>query len=74
MRPEFLSANAPKQNMLVMDSLLMLVIRLGMQLLASLLSLSVHLNDLKAVGVVSVVGVVGIIGVIGMYHKYSRID
>ncbi len=38
---------------------------------------SVHLNDLKAVGVVGVVGaVVGIVvvGVIVVYHKYSRID
>jgi hypothetical protein len=32
---------------------------------------SVHLNNLKAVGVV---GVIGVISVIGMYHKYSRID
>jgi hypothetical protein len=36
-----------------------------------LYQLSVHLNDLKAVGVVNVVGIVGVIGV---YHKYSRID
>jgi hypothetical protein len=49
---------------------------------------SVHLNDLKAVGVVGVViGVVGvgvgigvivlgiiIVGVVVVYHKYSRID
>ncbi len=34
--------------------------------------LSVHLNDLKAGGVVGVVGVV--ISVVGVYHKYSRID
>jgi hypothetical protein len=34
--------------------------------------LSVHLNDLKAVGVVGIV--VGVVGVVGMYHKYSRID
>ncbi len=35
--------------------------------------ISVHLNDLKAVGVVDlVVGVV--VGVIVVYHKYSRID
>jgi hypothetical protein len=35
--------------------------------------LSVHLNDLKAVGVVGVViGVV--IGIVIVYHKYSRID
>ncbi len=33
---------------------------------------SVHLNDLKAIGVVGIVGVV--IGVDGVYHKYSRID
>jgi hypothetical protein len=32
---------------------------------------SVHLNDLKAIGVV---GVVGVVAVIGVYHKYSRID
>jgi hypothetical protein len=32
---------------------------------------SVHLNDLKATGVV---GVIGVVGVVGMYHKYSRID
>jgi hypothetical protein len=32
-------------------------------------SISVHLNDLKAVGVVDVV-----ISVVGVYHKYSRID
>ncbi len=31
---------------------------------------SVHLNDLKAVGVV---GVVGVASVVGVYHKYSRI-
>jgi hypothetical protein len=31
--------------------------------------MSVHINDLKAVGVVGVV-----VGVIGVYHKYSRID
>ncbi len=30
---------------------------------------SVHLNDLKAVGVVGVV-----VGIVSMYHKYSRID
>jgi hypothetical protein len=29
---------------------------------------SVHLNDLKAIGVI------GIVGIIGVYHKYSRID
>jgi hypothetical protein len=34
--------------------------------------MSVHLNDLKAVGVIGVV--VGIVvGVIVVYHKYSRI-
>jgi hypothetical protein len=32
---------------------------------------SVHLNDLKAVGVI---GVICVISVIGVYHKYSRID
>jgi hypothetical protein len=31
-------------------------------------TMSVHLNDLKAIGVV------GVVGVIGVYHKYSRID
>jgi hypothetical protein len=30
---------------------------------------SVHMNDLKAIGVVGVV-----VGVVGVYHKYSRID
>jgi hypothetical protein len=37
---------------------------------------SVHLNDLKAVGVVGVIGVnVGVVvGIVGVYHKYSRID
>ncbi len=35
--------------------------------------ISVHLNDLKAVGVVGViVGVV--VGIVLVYHKYSRID
>ncbi len=35
--------------------------------------MSLHLNDLKAVGVVSVViGVV--VGVVVVYHKYSRIN
>jgi hypothetical protein len=38
------------------------------------LNLSVHLNDLKAVGVVGVVVGVVVVGVIGVYHKYSRID
>jgi hypothetical protein len=33
-------------------------------------SVSVHLNDLKAVGVVGVV----VIGVVVVYHEYSRID
>jgi hypothetical protein len=40
-------------------------------------TMSVHLNDLKAVGVVGiVVGVIVgvVIGVILVYHKYSRID
>ncbi len=37
---------------------------------------SVHLNDLKAVGVVGIiVGVVGVVvGILVVYHKYSRID
>jgi hypothetical protein len=39
---------------------------------------SVHLNDLKAVGVIGIlVGVVVgflVIGVVIAYHKYSRID
>ncbi len=37
---------------------------------------SVHLNDLKAVGVVGVaIGVGGgIVGIVVMYHKYSKID
>ncbi len=30
---------------------------------------SVHLNDLKAIGVVGV-----IVGIVGVYHKYSKID
>ncbi len=49
------------------------------------LPVSVHLNDLKAVGVIGVVVgivvgvVVGIVvsvvvGIVVMYHKYSRID
>jgi hypothetical protein len=37
-------------------------------------ALSVHLNDLKAVGVVGVIGIVGVVGIVGVYHKYSRID
>ncbi len=38
-------------------------------------STSVHLNDLKAIGVVGVVvGVIVVIGVVVVYHKYSRID
>ncbi len=40
-------------------------------------SISVHLNDLKAIGVVcvvvSIVGIV-VIGIVVVYHKYSRID
>ncbi len=38
---------------------------------------SVHLNDLKAVGVVGVIVgiIVGIVvGIVVAYHKYSRID
>jgi hypothetical protein len=37
---------------------------------------SVHLNDLKAVGVISVVisVVVVLVGVVVVYHKYCRID
>jgi hypothetical protein len=31
--------------------------------------LSVHLNDLKAIGIIGIV-----VGIIGVYHKYSRID
>jgi hypothetical protein len=33
------------------------------------LLLSVHMNDLKAIGVIGVV-----VGFVGVYHKYSRID
>jgi hypothetical protein len=39
--------------------------------------ISVHLNDLKEIGVVGVViSVVGVIvvGIVVMYHKYRRID
>ncbi len=38
------------------------------EFVASQIRVSVHLNDLKAVGVV------GVIGFVGVYHKYSRID
>jgi hypothetical protein len=37
-------------------------------------NLSVHLNDLKAVGVIGIVVSVIVIGVVVVYHKYSRID
>ncbi len=35
---------------------------------------SVHLNDLKAVGVISIVVDVIVVGIVSVYHKYSRID
>jgi hypothetical protein len=40
-----------------------------------IITTSVHLNDLKAVGVVGVVvGIVVVVGVNIVYHKYSRIE
>jgi hypothetical protein len=35
---------------------------------------SVHLNDLKAIGVVGIIVGIVVIGVSVVYHKYSRID